>query len=104
MSQKIDDVLHVLAGIRSGYRADKQESLRRVRVRVIREIAKQRGVNYQTIADVYIRRLATDIEGTPEFDRLVEEWLASSSRSLQRILESHVLDRGDELRIRAFFG
>ena len=104
MSQKIDDVLHVLAGIRSGYRTDKLESLRRVRVRVVREIAKQRGVNYQTIADAYIRRLAPDIERTPAFDRLVEEWLASGSRSLQRVLVSHVLDRGDEPRIRAFFG
>ena len=103
MSQKIDDVLQVLAGIRSAYRADKPESLRRVRVRVVRAIAKQRDVDYQTIADAYIRRLAPDIERTPAFDRLVEEWLASGSRSLQRILESHVLDRGDEPRIQAFF-
>ena len=49
MSQKIDDVLHVLAGIRGGYRTDKPESLRRVRVRVVREIAKQRGVPAGTV-------------------------------------------------------
>ena len=103
VSQKIDDVLHILVGIRSGYRADKPESLRRVRVRVVREIAKQRDVDYQTIADTYIRRLAPDIEKTPAFDRLVEEWLASGSRSLQRVLERHVLDQNDSARIREFF-
>jgi|SRR5690606_29745552 len=103
MSQRIDDVLQILAGIRSGYRGDKPEPLRRVRVRVVRQIAKQRGVDYQTIADAYIRRLAPDIERTPAFDRLVEEWLASGSPSLQRILESHALDRCDPARIREFF-
>lgn len=103
MSQKIEDVLQVLAGIRSGYRSDKPEPLRRVRVRVVRQIAKQRGVDYQTIADAYIRRLAPDIERTPAFDQLVEEWLASGSPSLQRILENHALDRGDPARIREFF-
>ncbi|WP_287595793.1 hypothetical protein [Thermomonas sp.] len=103
MSQKIDDVLQVLAGIRGGYRKDKPEPLRRVRIRVVRQIAKQRGVDYQTIADAYIRRLAPDIKRTPAFDRLAEEWLASGSPSLQRILESHALDRGDPARIREFF-
>lgn len=103
MSQKIEDVLQVLAGIRSGYRPDKPEPLRRVRVRVVRQIAKQRGVDYQTIADAYIRRLAPDIERTPAFDHLVEEWLASGSPSLQRTLESHTLDRGDPARIHEFF-
>lgn len=103
MSQKIDDVLHVLAGIRSGYRADKPEPLRRVRVRVVREIAKHRDVDYQTIADVYIRRLLPDIEKTPAFDRLVEEWLTSGSCSLQQVLERHALDQNDKARIREFF-
>ena len=103
MSQKIDDVLHILAGIRSAYRSDKPESLRRVRVRVLRQIAKQRDVDYQTIADAYIRRLAPDIERTPAFDRLVEEWLASGSPALQKVLEKHALDRNDPVSIREFF-
>jgi len=103
MSQKIDDVLHILDGIRTGYRADKPEPLRRVRVRVVREIAKHREVDYRTIADVYIRRLAPDIEKTPAFDRLVQEWLTTGSRSLQRVLESHAHDQSDNVRIREFF-
>ncbi|WP_180870397.1 hypothetical protein [Stenotrophomonas maltophilia] len=103
MSQKIEDVLRVLEGIRSGYQPEKPEPLRRVRVRVVRQIAKQRGVDYQTIADAYIRRLAPDIERTPAFDQLVEDWLASGSHSLQHILESHALDRGDPARISEFF-
>ena len=103
MSQKIDDVLQILAGIRDGYGSDKPELLRSVRTRVLRQIANQRGVDYQTIADAYIRRLAPDIELTPAFDRLVEEWLASSSPELQKILLKHALDQGDPLRIRDFF-
>lgn len=103
MSQKIEDVLQVLAGIRSSYQPDKPEPLRRVRVRVVRGIAKQRGVDYQTIADAYIRRLTPDIEGTPAFDQFVEDWLGSGSQTLQRILENHALDRGDPARISRFF-
>ncbi len=103
MSQKIEDVLHVLAGIRSGYQPDKPEPLRRVRVRVVRQIAEQRGVDYQTIADTYIRRLAPDIERTPAFDQLVEDWLAAGSQCLQHILQNHALDQGDPVRISEFF-
>lgn len=64
MSQKIEDVLHILAGIRAAHSSSRRESLRRIRIRVIRQIADQRGVDYQTIADAYIRRLAPDIELT----------------------------------------
>ena len=103
VSQKIDDVLHILAGIRSGYRCDNPEPLRRLRVRVVRQIAQQRNVDYQTIADAYIRRLAPDIERTPAFDRLVEEWLASASPALQQVLVRHALDRNDPTCIRDFF-
>lgn len=103
MSQKIEDVLQVLAGIRNGYQPDKAEPLRRVRVRVVRQIAKQRGVDDQTIADTYIRRLAPDIERTPAFDQLVKDWLAAGSQSLRHILQNHALDQGDPVRISEFF-
>lgn len=103
MSQKIEDVLQVLAGIRSGYQPDKPESLRSVKVRVARQIAEQRGVDCQTIADTYIRRLAPDIERTPAFDQLVEDWLAAGSQSLQHILQNHALDQGGPVRISEFF-
>ncbi|MCU1052364.1 hypothetical protein JAK50_17820 [Stenotrophomonas maltophilia] len=103
MSQKIEDVLRVLAGIRGGYQPDKPGAIRRVRIQVVRQIAKQRGVECQTISDAYIRRLAPDIERTPAFDRLVEEWLASGSKMLQQILQNHASDRSDLVRISEFF-
>lgn len=103
MSQKIEDVLQVLAGIRGGYQPDKLGAVRRVRIRVVHQIAKQRGIECQTISDAYIRGLAPDIERTPEFDRLVEEWLASGSKRLQQILQNHALDRSDLVRISEFF-
>ena len=77
MSQTIDDVLKVLAGIRNAYRASMPESVRSIRIRVVRAIARERGVNYRTIADAYIRRLAPALERTPAFDHLVQEWLAA---------------------------
>lgn len=95
--------LRLLDGIRSGYRSDTSQSIRTVRIRVIREIAEHRRVNYQTIADAYIRRLAPELQLTPAFDRLVEEWLATDSPALQRVLEAHALDRSDPGRIREFF-
>jgi hypothetical protein len=103
MSRKIEDVLQVLAGIRSGYQPDKPESLRSVRVRAGRQIAGYRGVDYQTIADTCIRRLAPDIERTPAFDQLAEDWLAAGSQSLQNILQNHALDQGDPVRISELF-
>jgi hypothetical protein len=103
MSQKIDDVLQILAGVRSGYQSDAREPLRKVRLQVIRQVAEQRRVDQKTIADTYIRRLTPEIRRTAVFDHLVEEWLASRSPSLQRILENHVIDHSDPQRIREFF-
>ena len=79
MSQKIDDVLHVLAGIRSEYRRNPAETVRQIRIRVVRQIAEERNVNYRTIADAYIRRLASELRRTAAFDLLAEQWLATRS-------------------------
>lgn len=103
MSQKIEDVLRVLAVIRGGYQSDKPDAIRRGRIRVVHQIAKQRGVECRTISDAYIRRLAPDIERTQAFDRCVEEWLASGSKMLQQILQNHASDRSDLVRIGEFF-
>lgn len=103
MSQKIDDILQILEGIRADYGLGNADAIRRVRIRVVRQIAKARNVDYQTIADAYIRRLVPDIERTPAFDQLVEEWLASESPALRKVLESHALDHGDTDRIAMFF-
>ena len=103
MSQKIDDVLHIVAGIHSEYRGDTSQSVRAIRIRVIRQIASERNVDYQTIADAYIRRLAPELKLTPAFDHLAEQWLASGSPALQLVLEKHAIDRADPARIRKFF-
>ncbi|MGN6321629.1 MAG: hypothetical protein ACTHNE_07870 [Dyella sp.] len=103
MSQKIDDVLHILADIRSGYRSDTSQSVRAIRIRVIHQIANERNVDYQTIADAYIRRLAPELKLTRAFDHLVEQWLAAGSPLLQRVLEQHAIDHADPARIRKFF-
>lgn len=103
MSQKIDDVLEVLGRIRRGHRPGHSRSVQEARIRAIHDIAKERGVTHQTIADAYLRRLKPDIDGTPQFDKVVNEWLSGKADSLRRVLEKHALDRGDELEIQRFF-
>jgi hypothetical protein len=103
MSQKIDDVLEVLAMIQRGYHTKSPRSLRDARIRAIKAIAIQRGVTHQTICDAYLRRLEPDVMGTIEFDRYTEEWLSGRSHALQEILEKHALDSKDRTRILTFF-
>jgi len=103
MSQKIDDVLEVLAAIRGRYRSDQPSSLRDARINAVRAIAKKRGVTDQTIRDAYLRRLEPDIRGTPAFDRAAENWLSRKSDALRKTLEKHALDSGDRVQIEKFF-
>ncbi len=103
MSQKIDDVLDVLSRIRRGYRPGSPRSVKDARIRAIHDIAEERGVTHQTIGDAYLRRLKPDIDGTPQFDKAVREWLNGESNTLRRVLEKHALDRGDEMEIQKFF-
>jgi|SRR6266850_1523 len=103
MSQKISDVLEVLATIRRRYCTHQQASLRSARISAIHAIANERGVTYQTIGDAYLRRLEPDIRGTPAFDRITEEWLSRKSDALRNVLEKHALDAGDRAKIQKFF-
>ena len=103
MSQKIDDVLHVLKAIRRNFHADRKGSLRQARIDAIHAIADGRGVTYQTIGDAYLRRLEPDIRGTPAFDRVTEDWLTRKSDTLLRILEKHAIDSQDRANIEDFF-
>jgi hypothetical protein len=103
MSQKIDDVLHVLKGIRREFRTSNLENVRRIRMNVVNEIARERHVTPETIRDAYRRRLEPDVKGTGAFDRLVEDWLLKNSNSLRKILEEHALDEDDPIHIQEFF-
>jgi len=103
MSQKIDDVLDVLRRIRQGCHPGIPRSVKESRINAIHDIAKERGVSYQTIGDAYLRRLKPDIGGTPQFDKVVCEWLNGESSSLRNILKKHSRDPGDDLEIRNFF-
>lgn len=103
MSQKIRDVLEVLAAIRREFRPDVPDSARNARLRAVRSIAAKRGVKYQTIGDAYLRRLEPSIKGTPAFDRVTESWLLGKSDALHRALEKQALDNDDRALIRKFF-
>ena len=103
MSQKIEDVLQVLTLIRPGFHRHRPRSHIEARIRAIRQIAKERGVAYQTIGDAYLRRLEPEIKGTAAFDVLVREWLTGASNKLERILVGHALDHQDQRNIVKFF-
>jgi hypothetical protein len=103
MSQKIDDVLEVLTRIRRAYQRGRPNSLRDARTSAIKAIAAERGVTYQTIGDAYLRRLKPDVDGTPQFDMLVREWLSGKPGALRGVLDRHALDADDERAISQFF-
>ena len=103
MSQKIDDVLEVLVRIQRGFRPDRPGSARDARIRAVRDIAKSRGVTYQTIGDAYLRRLKPDIDGTPAFDMVVQAWLSGRPDPLKRVLVNQAMDSGDNLQIARLF-
>lgn len=103
VSQKIDDVLEVLVRIRRGFRRDRPGSARDARIRAVRDIAKSRGVTYQTIGDAYLRRLKPDIDGTPAFDMVVQAWLSGRPDPLKWVLFNQAMDSGDNLQIAKLF-
>jgi hypothetical protein len=103
MSKKIDDVLEVLMHMRHSYQPGHPDSIREARKSAIKTIGAGRGVTHQTIADAYLRRPKPQVDGTPQFDLLVGEWLDGRSDTLRRALEHHARDSGDQPSISKFF-
>ena len=103
MSRKLDDVLEIIWGLAQWDGLSDVAQLRRARASIVSGIAKSRGVDRNTVADSYVRRLAPQANGTADFDRLVLTWLTESSAELQRVLEEHAKNGEALERVRSFF-
>lgn len=65
----------------------------------VETVARRRRVTTNTIADKFVRQLRPQIQGTADFDRLLEAHLQKSSTALHDVLFAHATGRDDELRI-----
>src|SRR5438046_3178704 len=70
--------------------------LRRIAVETV---ARRRHVTSSTVAEKFVRQLRPQVQGTADFDRLLEGHLQKSSPALRDILLAHATGQDDELRI-----
>ncbi len=75
-----------------------------MRFNAIEAIATRRGITHQSVNDKFIRKLRPDINSLPEFDKLLEGWLAEGKEDLKLILLRHASGYADrELVQNAFY-
>lgn len=111
-ADKVSDVLRLLAVIKDAYRGASGDGIKELRLRAVDEIAKSelhagRFTSFisarNTLMDACARRLKPDIEGTDQFDELVDAWLRGGSTSLKNILLRHAANRQVERLVIDFF-
>jgi len=100
VSSRIEEILDVVREAQSLH-ADKRSDrpiseLRRIAVETV---ARKRNVTSSTVADKFVRQLRPHVQGTADFDRLLEAHLQKSSADLRGVLFAHANGRDDELRI-----
>ncbi|MES2641051.1 MAG: HNH endonuclease [Myxococcota bacterium] len=106
MSERITEIVEVLAHIRSGVPdpAPTPRDVAAARVKATRHVAAVRGIAEDTVRDKYSRQLAPDIFHVPAFERAVHAWLLGRDEGLRRAMEAHSVDDEDRKRIAALFG
>jgi len=100
VSSRIEEILDVVREAQSlhaeGHPYPPISELRRMAVETV---AARRHVASSTIADKFVRQLRPQVQGTADFDRLLEAHLQKSSAALRDVLFAHATGRDDELRI-----
>ncbi len=104
MSERINEILEVLATIRGTvgrniYGGAVQDS----RLAALKQVARQRHIDPNTVRDKFGRQLQPNVRGVREFDQLVERWLTSSPDELEGVLRQHAVSDDDDRRIQEFF-
>lgn len=108
MSARIEQILAVLSEVRnSGARSF--AGIRDARIEASKEVARRRCIRERSVSDKYLRQLEPEVNGTWDFDVLVEAWLTKGGTKLKEVLLLHVEKRSvdearaDEIRINGFF-
>ena len=100
VSLRIEEILEVVREAQSlhgeGHSYRPISELRRIAVETV---ARRRHVTSSTVADKFVRQLRPQVQGTADFDRLLEGHLQKSSPALRDILLAHATGQDDELRI-----
>lgn len=104
MSKRIEEILDVVQEVRKRFQNEPGgHSVKSLRIQALYSVAEQHGIQSTSVSNNFRRRLRPDIDGTPEFDRLLEDWLVSGSDELGSILRQHASDSGDLERIKSVF-
>src|SRR5207247_5480196 len=100
VSLRIEEILEVVREAQSlhgeGHSYRPISELRRIAVETV---ARRRHVTSSTVADKFVRQLRPQVQGTADFDRLLEAHLRKSSAGLRGVLFAHANGRDDERRI-----
>ena len=104
MSRLTEEILEVLEEVRDNYRsADGDRSLKTLRSQADVSVAVRRDIDRTTVSDKYRRGLRPEINGTPDFDQHLEDWLTHGSDRLRSIIIRHASDPEDIGLIDSFF-
>lgn len=105
MSETISQLLDVIEGVRSRFRAgnDDLRALSDARIEATNKVAEDRHVCSETVRDKYVRGLRPALDSTKSFDKALWSCLAKGScDTLQDALLAHA-DSEDRKRIDQFF-
>ena len=102
-SRLITDLLETIDRIRTRQIIDSNLSVENARRLVVNEIAAERDVTPQTVADAHRRRLRPDITGSGEFDVAVSKWLGGDNSGLKTALLNHAPAQADKIAVERFF-
>ena len=97
MSKRINQIIEVIKYVKDNW--DGRSAIREVRIRADKSIAKKYKIDEKTISDKYRRQLTDksgNVLGTPDFDRLLENWIKLSDSELKDIILKHSRGKIDQ--------
>ena len=104
MSKKIEEILEVVQEVRGRFRNEPGEpSVTELRIQALYLVADRHDIQSTSVSNNFRRRLAPEIKGTSEFDRLLEDWLVDGSDELANVLRQHTSDSADLELIETMF-
>lgn len=104
MSRRIEEILEILEEVRDNFRSSYSGgSIKALRSQADASVAARRGIDRTTVSNKYRRELKPEIDGTPDFDQKLEDWLVFGSDGLRSIMIKHTSDPADRELIDRFF-
>jgi hypothetical protein len=101
MRAQVKQVLEIIEGVRNrwGHKMPR-ETVEQIRIEVVHEIAKNRGIAFQTVEDKARRKFEPDLISMSQFDSLLEQYIVARSAKLRNILLKHAASSDEERAIK----